>query len=67
MPNEETSWSNRECFVQIMGLEHGLGEGKSRRKMLGWLQAGGLSIRATSPVIAQMRVLTTLDGHRVES
>lgn len=68
MPNEETPRLDREWFMQIMGLEQGFVEGESRRKMLGWLRAGGLSVRATSsPMTVQTRVLTTLDGHRARS
>jgi hypothetical protein len=37
MPDKQTSWLNRECLVQIMGLEQDFAEGTSLRKMLGWL------------------------------
>lgn len=68
MPNEETSRFNRGCFLQIMGLEQGFVEGESRIQMLGWLQAGRLSIRTiASPTIVQTRVLTTLNSHRGRS
>lgn len=51
-----------------MGLKQGFVEGESRRKMLGWLRAGRLSMRAiASSMIVQTRVLTTLNGHRGRS
>lgn len=62
MPDEEPWWLNRECFMQIMGLEQDFVEGASLRKMLGWLRTGRLLVTEPPPPPRTMRVLTTLDA-----